>query len=219
MEDTPRMARLGAEAALTLRPVTAADAEAVARLVVQLVHAEAPGTMRGPHAGQVHLFTYLIGHELADSTRGRFLAVDELGSALGSASVRLAGDISTASLPPRLLSVAARSIGLLNTARLLGTMLRGSLAGETSLRRGECFIYSVVVDEAHRGRGVGLAMMEQLEAHARVAGARAALLRVIVGNAPARALYLRLGYRVVGRTPVWADGLILPSELLRKELV
>lgn len=201
-----------------LRPVTASDAEALAGLVVQLIHAEAPGSLRGPRAGQVRLFTYLIGHELADSTRGRFLAVDEAGTPMGSASVRIAGDSATATLPPRLLSVAARSIGPLNTARLLATMLRGSLAGETPLRRGECFIYSVVVDEAHRGRGVGTAMMEQLEAHAGAGGARAALLRVIVGNTRARALYLRLGYRVVGRTPVWADGLIMPSELLRKDL-
>jgi ribosomal protein S18 acetylase RimI-like enzyme len=85
------------------------------------------------------------------------------------------------------------------------------------LRQGECFIYSIVVEEAHRGRGVGLAMMEQLEAEARAAGARAALLRVIVGNAPARALYLKLGYSVLSRTPPWADRLMLPSELLRKD--
>lgn len=203
---------------VTLRPVTAADAEALAGLVVQLIHAEAPGSLRGPRAGQLRLFSYLLGHELADSARGRFLAVDEAGAAVvGSASVRLVGDSGAAALPPGMLAVAARSIGPLNTARFVATMLRGSLAGETPLRRGECFIYSVVVAEAQRGRGVGSAMMEQLEAHARAAGARAALLRVIVGNTRARALYLRLGYRVVGRTPAWADPLIMPSELLRKD--
>lgn len=203
---------------VTLRQATAADAEALAALVVQLYHSEVPGGLRSDPAGQRRLFRYLIEHELLGGVRGRFLAVGEGGAALGSASVRLYGDPSLTTLPRGLVAVAARSVGLGDTLRIVGTMLRGALVGETSLRRGECFIYSVVVDRAHRGRGVGQAMMAQLEERARRAGARAALLRVIVGNERARALYLRLGYRVVGRTPPWLDRLALPSELLRKEL-
>lgn len=203
---------------VTLRPVTAADAEALADLVVQLYQTEVPGGLRAPRAGQVRLFRYLIEHELASGARGRFLALAERGAPVGTASVRLYGDSGHVTLPPRLLSVAARSVGLADTLRIAGTVLRGSLVGETSLRRGECFVYSVVVAEGHRRRGVGQAMMEQLEDYARRTGARAALLRVIVGNRPARQLYLRLGYTVVSRTPPWADYLGLPSELLRKEL-
>lgn len=203
---------------VTLRPITAADAEALADLVVQLYHTEVPGGLRSPRAGQVRLFRYLIEHELASGARGRFLALTADGAPVGSASLRLFGDAGHATLPPRLLSVAAGSVGLGDTLRILGSVLRGSLVGETSLRRGECFVYSVVVAEGHRRRGVGRAMMEQLEDYARRAGARAALLRVIVGNQPARQLYLDLGYSVVSRTPPWADRLGLPSELMRKEL-
>lgn len=203
---------------VTLRQATAADAEALAALVVQLYHSEVPGGLRSDPAGQRRLFRYLVEHELRGGVRGRFLALGEGGAAIGSASVRLFGDPNLTTLPPGLVSVAARSVGLGDTLRIVGTMLRGALVGETGLRRGECFVYSVVVDRAHRGRGVGQAMMAQLEERARGAGARAALLRVIVGNERARALYLRLGYRVVGRTPPWLDRLALPSELLRKEL-
>ncbi len=203
---------------VTLRPVTAADAEALAELIIQLYHSEVPGGLRAPLEGQRRLFRYMVEHELASGVRGRFLAIAEDGAPVGSASVRLYDDTPLTGLPPRLLSVAARSVGPGDTLRMLSLVLRGSLVGETGLRRGECFVYSVVVDAAHRGRGVGQAMMGQLEEHARRAGAHAALLRVIVGNERARRLYLALGYRVVSRTPRWIDWLGLPSELMRKEL-
>jgi ribosomal protein S18 acetylase RimI-like enzyme len=203
---------------VTLRPATAADAEALADLVVQLYHSEIPCGLRGPRDGQVRLFRYLIEHELLAGVRGRFLAVDEADTPIGSASVRLWSDPLLTSMPPNLLSVAVRSLGLADTVRLFGTTLRGALVGETPLRRDEGFVYSVVVAEPERGRGAGATIMAQLEQYARAAGARAALLRVIVGNAPARHLYLKLGYRVVSRTPPWADWVGMPSELLRKEL-
>ncbi|NTU85335.1 MAG: GNAT family N-acetyltransferase [Chloroflexales bacterium] len=203
---------------VTLRPATAADAEALADLVVQLYHSEVPRGLRGPRDGQVRLFRYLIEHELLAGVRGRFLAVDAADSPIGSASVRLWGDQLLTSLPPRVLSVATRSLGIADTLRLFGTTLRSALVAETPLRRDECFVYSVVVTEPERGRGVGAAIMEQIEDYARQAGARTALLRVIIGNARARHLYLKLGYHVVSRTPLWADLVGMPSELLRKDL-
>lgn len=203
---------------IILRQATLADAGALAELIVQLYQSEVPGGLRSKRAGQLRLCRYVLEHELAAGLPGRFLAVDEAGAPVGSASVRMYGDPVIGTLPPGLLSMATRTIGLGDTMRVISTILRGSLVGEASLRRGECFIYSVVVAEGLRGRGVGRAMMEQLEARARGAGARAALLRVIVGNLRARALYQKLGYAVVGRTPPWLDRLALPSELMRKEL-
>lgn len=203
---------------VTLRPATVADAEALADLVVQLYHSEVPGGLRGPRAGQVRLFSYLIEHELGAGARGRFLAVDASDTPVGSASVRLSGEPLLTTLPPDILSFAAGAIGVADTLRLLGATMRSALIAETPLRRDECFIYSVVVAAPERNRGLGAAIMEQLERHARQAGARAAMLRVIIGNAHARHLYLKLGYQVVSRTPVWADWLAMPSELLRKEL-
>lgn len=203
---------------VTLRPVTAADAEALSDLVVQLFHTEVPGALRGDRAGHVRLFRYLVEHELAAGVCGRFLAVDEAGASLGSGSVRLFGEPALVSLPSGLLALAARSVGVANTVRMVGTLLRGSLVAETPLRRGECFIYSVVVAERLRGRGIGHAMMGQIEEVARRAGARSALLRVISGNARARSLYLKLGYRVISHTPAWVTWVGMPSELMRKEL-
>jgi ribosomal-protein-alanine N-acetyltransferase len=67
----------------------------------------------------------------------------------------------------------------------------------------------VVVDEAHllnitvagprQRRGVGRALLEHLCALARQAGARQMFLEVRPGNAPALALYHRLGFQPIGR--------------------
>lgn len=201
-----------------LRPVTVADATALAALVAQLYRAEEPRVLRGARAGQLRLFTYMLEHELAGGARGRFLAVDELGRPLGSASVRLAADPAPGALPAGLFAAALRHVGPADAVRFYGYLLRSALTAETPLRRGECYIYSVVVDEAHRRRGVGQLMIAQLEEHARRAGAAVALLRVMAGNTAARDLYLRLGYRTLAPSSSLARLLGVPSELMRKDL-
>jgi ribosomal protein S18 acetylase RimI-like enzyme len=207
-----------ATGSLTLRPVTAADAGALAALVAELYRAEEPAVLRGSRAGQERLIGHILEHELAGSTRGRFLALDETGRPVGTASVRFAGDAGPPAMPPGLFMAAVRAVGLGDALRFFGYVLRGSLSSETTLRRGECYIYSVVVREGARGRGVGTALIEGVEAHAREAGARVALLRVMRGNAGARRLYLRLGYSPIASTPPILAWLGTPNELLRKEL-
>ncbi len=203
---------------VTLRPVTLADAPALAALVAQLYRAEEPGVLRGPLAGQLRLFTHMLEHELAVSARGRFLAVDEFGRALGSISVRFAGDPAPGALPAGLFATAVRYVGPGDALRFYGYLLRSTLTAETPLRPGECYIYSVVVDEGHRRRGIGQSMLAQLEEHARRAGAEVALLRVMANNEGARNLYLRFGYRTMARSSPLAAWLRVSSELMRKEL-
>jgi ribosomal protein S18 acetylase RimI-like enzyme len=195
------------------------DVDTLAELLVQLYGAEEPGVLRSPREGQLSLFRHILAHELAVTTGGRFLAVDAAGVPLGSASMRLYGDSIPSTLPSSLLVTALRQVGFADTLRFFGYLLRSSLASETVLRRRECYIYSVVVDAGARRRGVGYAMMEQLEAYARRAGVNAALLRVMEGNEPARQLYRRLGYRRVSGSAAFARWLGMPSELMRKELV
>ncbi|MBX0329878.1 GNAT family N-acetyltransferase [Oscillochloris sp. ZM17-4] len=201
---------------ITLRPAAPEDAGAVADLLVQLYHTEAPGVLRGARSGQAQLLQHVLANELS-AGGGRYVAANS-GTIVGSASLRRASGPADAALPPGSLRVAIATIGLGDTLRLVLSALRASLTSDVSLRPGECYIYSVVVDEPARGRGVGAAMMTQIEGAARHLGARSALLRVVVGNEPARRLYLRLGYRVVSRTPPILDRVALPTELMRKEL-
>src|SRR5690606_1182882 len=85
---------------IMLRPATAADADALAELIAQLYTAELPGSLRGPHAGRLRFFRYLVSHELAAGGRGRFLAIGPSGEAIGTASVRYADDMGGGFMPP-----------------------------------------------------------------------------------------------------------------------
>ncbi|MBP1465765.1 GNAT family N-acetyltransferase [Candidatus Chloroploca sp. M-50] len=204
--------------AVTLQVATIDDLQPLAELVAQLHQHELPGYLHSPLAVQVPLFRYLLAHEFQDGTRGRFLFRDEHGTPVSTASIRLPDDPIFAPLPSKLFSTALHTLGVADTLRFFWTMVRGSLFADPPLQQGESFMYSVVVSQTMRNRGIGAAMMHQMEAYARAEGATSTMLRVIIGNTQARHFYLRLGYEVVSRTPAWADHVILPSELLRKDV-
>jgi len=56
----------------------------------------------------------------------------------------------------------------------------------------------LVVDESHRGQGLGRALMDAAEAAAVTAGYRRLLLNVLAGNAAAESAYARQGFRLYG---------------------
>ena len=55
-------------------------------------------------------------------------------------------------------------------------------------------VHDIVVRAGHRGRGIGVALLAEVEAIARERGACKLTLEVLDGNASARALYQRLGF-------------------------
>jgi ribosomal protein S18 acetylase RimI-like enzyme len=59
---------------------------------------------------------------------------------------------------------------------------------------GTAFIWDIVIDPAHRGRGYGRAAMEALEPLAQSLGYHAIRLHVVGDNAVARGLYRSVGY-------------------------
>lgn len=65
---------------------------------------------------------------------------------------------------------------------------------------GRVHINDIVVDENHRGAGVGTALLAHIEAWARTRGVRRVELNVWEFNTPARDLYERLGYHTLHRT-------------------
>ncbi|RRR74268.1 MAG: GNAT family N-acetyltransferase [Candidatus Viridilinea halotolerans] len=203
---------------LTLRPAQATDGLALAALIVQLFQSEMPGVLRGAPDAQVALFRYMLEHELLSGVTGRYLALNEQEQVVGTASLRLGTDSATVPLPRHLLAVLRRSLGLGDSLRFAVALLRGSLSGETPLRHGEGYIYSVVVNGALRGQGVGGMMMAQLEATAREAGVHEALLRVLLTNRRAHNFYLRQGYQVIAQPAAWVRWFGAPSVLLRKQI-
>ena len=70
-------------------------------------------------------------------------------------------------------------------------------------------VQDVYVDEAHRRRGIAAKLSEAAEERVRARGFDRIALDVDVDNAPARALYEKLGYRERGTPPRRQAGTIL----------
>lgn len=91
----------------------------------------------------------------------------------------------------------------------------GFLVGRTTA--GEVELLTLAVAPEARRHGIGRALCEGFAAAARERGADSAFLEVASGNATARALYARLGWREVGRRKGYygkgADALILRLDL------
>ncbi len=204
---------------VTLRPAHPNDYAVLAALQVQLHHAETPGVLRGSIAAQERLVRYILESSGADGLRRRYVACTAAGEIVATASLRQPNEAMTAKLPAGTLHLAIRSLGLINTARMLVTMVRAVLIPDRPLPSDGAYIYSVVVDKRYRGQGIGNTLMLGLEEIARQAGARSSWLRVLVGNTAARRFYTHLGYRLVQRSPIWMDPLTLPSELMQKNLL
>jgi [ribosomal protein S18]-alanine N-acetyltransferase len=85
----------------------------------------------------------------------------------------------------------------------------GGIAGYALLlrhaQRSAWRLYSIVVDPARRGQGLGDRLLADAEAQARAAGAPALTLEVREDNPAAIALYRRRGYAETGRKPGYYD--------------
>lgn len=97
------------------------------------------------------------------------------------------------------------------TARLRVVERTGAVAGYALLfvRRGSAVarLYSIAVDPAQRGAGLGALLLADVEQLARNAGRGILRLEVRADNVAAIALYRRAGYREQGRIPgYYEDG-------------
>jgi len=63
----------------------------------------------------------------------------------------------------------------------------------------DCELENIVVDEGHKNRGIGTALLRRLLSEAEAAGASSVILEVRESNAPARRLYESVGFRPEGR--------------------
>ncbi len=94
-------------------------------------------------------------------------------------------------------------------------VLAGYVGSQTVL--GESDMMNLAVQPAYRRRGVAQALVEALIAQLGERGSHCLSLEVRVSNAPARALYEKLGFSQVGRRKNYyrhpmEDGLILRKE-------
>ncbi len=74
-------------------------------------------------------------------------------------------------------------------------------------------VHDVVVAVSHRGRGIAAQLFAEVEAIARERGACKLTLEVLDGNAPARALYHRLGFAAYRLDPAMGHAQFLQKWL------
>ncbi|MBW8458783.1 MAG: GNAT family N-acetyltransferase [Thiobacillus sp.] len=74
-------------------------------------------------------------------------------------------------------------------------------------------VHDVVVAPSHRGRGIAAQLFAEVEAIARERGACKLTLEVLEGNAPARALYRRLGFAAYQLDPGMGEAQFLQKWL------
>ncbi|WFU41001.1 ribosomal protein S18-alanine N-acetyltransferase [Bradyrhizobium sp. CB82] len=85
----------------------------------------------------------------------------------------------------------------------------------------EAEILSIAIDQAYRGRGLSRALLMTHLGHLAGRGVRTIFLEVEENNRPARALYDRIGFMVVGRRERYykqANGEQLNALLMRRDL-
>ena len=94
----------------------------------------------------------------------------------------------------------AVGFGAFDGDRLVGSIVLER--GERAKTRHKGHIVGMYVKASHRGRGLGAALFAAAMAAARAwAGVRVVTLTVSEGNAPARSLYERFGFRAFGVEP------------------
>jgi ribosomal-protein-alanine N-acetyltransferase len=101
----------------------------------------------------------------------------------------------------------------------LGTSVIGFIVSRIAADEAE--ILSVTVAAAHRGRGLSRDLLQAHLGHLAGSGVKTVFLEVEDNNQPARALYERAGFRVVGRRERYyksANGEQLNAVVMRRDL-
>ncbi len=204
----------------SIRPTTLSDSPAVADLLVQLAEAEAPGVLVGPIERQRSLLRYTLELNHGADLRHRLVGENDHGI-IGTAAAHVPGTPSKSQVSGAALRMAIALLGYRTSARVLFALSLDMLAARLARPRRPAdalYVYGVSVDSAHRGRGVGRALMHHCETIACQHDLPTIQLRVIVSNRNALDFYRHLGYKVVGRTPRWLDLFAFPTLVLQKRL-
>lgn len=74
-------------------------------------------------------------------------------------------------------------------------------------------VHDIAVDPAHRGQGVGQALLQAMEAHARTAGCCKVTLEVLSGNTQAQRAYEKFGFEQYSLSPETGQALFMQKWL------
>lgn len=123
-------------------------------------------------------------------------------------------------VPPSVLLGAPATLGPVNGLRSILGALRGVATIIDPPGPDEAQIHSLVVDDAHRGKGFGGLLLRHLEDDALTLGKHLVVLQVVRSNTTARGFYGSAGYSVTDLTRGrLRDRVAYPSVIMRRRLV
>jgi ribosomal protein S18 acetylase RimI-like enzyme len=204
--------------AFTVRPATGADIPALARLIVELYHAELPGLLSGSQRGQEQLLDYTLRTNGEAALNNRFVVCDEQQHVVGTGMVQFPTEPAYERAPQGTIAVALRELGVVPTLKLAMAVVRTLFGVYRHTNPHSALIHSVVVSAAVRGKGAGQQLMSALEAQIQVRGLERSRLQVLKHNTAAQRFYQRLGYREIWRLDGWHARLGWPSLVMEKVL-
>jgi len=204
--------------AFTVRPATSADISALARLIVELYHAELPGLLSGSQRGQEQLLAYTLRANGEVALNNRLVVCDEQQHVVGTGMVQFPTEPAYERAPRGTIAVALRELGVVPTLKLAMAVVRTLFGMYRHTNPHSALIHSVVVSAAVRGNGAGQQLMSALEAQIQARGLERSRLQVLQHNTAAQRFYRRLGYREIWRLDGWHARLGWPSLVMEKEL-
>lgn len=204
--------------ALTIRSATSDDFPTLSDLMVQLYAAELPGALTGERALLSRVIRFTLEAQPAQALLNRYILADADGQTLATGMIQFPTIPPFDRAPDGTIAMALRTLGYRATGRLLLTVARSRVAVHVQHQADTALVHSYVVDERQRGQGFGRVMLNALEQKMTEAGCQWSELQVLAGNTVARNLYIRSGYKDVGRPPRWAEMLSWPSYVMRKAL-
>jgi ribosomal protein S18 acetylase RimI-like enzyme len=204
--------------AFTVRPATSADISALARLIVELYHAELPGLLSGSQRGQEQLLAYTLRANGEVALNNRLVVCDEQQHVVGTGMVQFPTEPAYERAPQGTIAVALRELGLVPTLKLAMAVVRTLFGMYRHTNPHSALIHSVVVSAAVRGNGAGQQLMSALEAQIQARGLERSRLQVLQHNTAAQRFYQRLGYREIWRLDGWRSRLSWSSLVMEKVL-
>lgn len=205
--------------ATSVRPATTTDIPTLANLLVQLYMAELPGALKDSSTAQQNrLLQFTLEAQPSRALQNRFVLCDKDDRPLATGMIQFPTEPPFDRAPDGTLRMAAKLLGYRDTGRLLLTVARSRVGVYSQHRTDTALLHSIVVDEQHRGQGLGGAILNALEQSVAKQGYQWAALQVLAGNEAAHRLYLKNGYEDIWHTPRWVAMLSWHSRVMWKAL-
>ena len=203
----------------SIRPAQRSDFDAIAALLVQLYEAELPNAIVGTSSDLARILKFSLTAKDCQGLQGRYVACSKTGEIIASITVERTGKEAFDRAPAGIIQQAFQSLGLRATCKLLLTVAKSIVPVPNPSSHDTAWVHSLIVAKAHRGQGLGKALMHHVETEMRQQDIAEIWLQVLAQNPAAIALYQTLNYETYWQSSQLQSKLTWPSYVLKKSIL